>query len=154
MAEEIKKVNAPPHIPTDETRKQVADAAGRGSIQTLIASELGINVKTLRAHYRFELDHGMDMERDWAVGQLRRCAARALEDPRYQASLIFLLKSKHGFSERGQDMKDIEGVVKEVYRFRSPDSKRGLQKLASDGVAEEAIDLNEWERVSPKPVVP
>jgi hypothetical protein len=46
------------HVPTDITRKQAQQAAGYGLHQDQIGSLLGIDDKTLRKHYRAELDLG------------------------------------------------------------------------------------------------
>ena len=46
------------HMPTDVTRMQAQTAAGYGLHQDQIGSLLGIDDKTLRKHYRQELDVG------------------------------------------------------------------------------------------------
>jgi hypothetical protein len=48
-----------PHEPTDETRQLVALHATVGTPQETIADILGIDAKTLRKHYREELDQSM-----------------------------------------------------------------------------------------------
>jgi hypothetical protein len=48
----------PEHTPTDETRDQVLRGVIAGVDQDRIAAILGIAPKTLRKHYRDELDHG------------------------------------------------------------------------------------------------
>ena len=49
----------PPHEPTDTGRKLVELHAMIGTPQETIASILGIDPKTLRKHYREELDHAL-----------------------------------------------------------------------------------------------
>jgi hypothetical protein len=45
-----------PHAPDDASRKQVEAMAGYGITEKDIATVLGIDPKTLRKHYRHELD--------------------------------------------------------------------------------------------------
>jgi hypothetical protein len=46
------------HIPTDEQKKLVESTSGLGLPHEQIASLVGIDDKTLRKHYRKELDEG------------------------------------------------------------------------------------------------
>jgi predicted transcriptional regulator len=46
------------HIPTDESRKMVESTSGLGLPHEQIAILVGIDDKTLRKHYRAELDMG------------------------------------------------------------------------------------------------
>lgn len=48
----------PPHSPTEETRAEVRALSGFGITQDDIARYLDIDPKTLRKHYREELDTG------------------------------------------------------------------------------------------------
>jgi hypothetical protein len=48
----------PAHEPDAYQRRQVETLAGYGVPETEIASLIGIDPKTLRRHYRSELDHG------------------------------------------------------------------------------------------------
>ncbi len=48
----------PPHQPTEEQRAQVEALAGFGVTEKEIGTYIGIDVKTLRKHYRRELDTG------------------------------------------------------------------------------------------------
>lgn len=47
------------HQPSDESRKQAETASGLGLPQEQIAALLSIDPKTLREHYRKELDQGI-----------------------------------------------------------------------------------------------
>ena len=49
----------PPHAPTDAERQQVETMSAYGIPQEEIARVIGIDPKTLRLHYRDELDTGM-----------------------------------------------------------------------------------------------
>ena len=48
-----------PHQPTDQLRKQVKVMAALGMPQEDIGKVIGIDAKTLRLHYRGELDSGL-----------------------------------------------------------------------------------------------
>ena len=48
----------PSHKPDAAFRRQVEAMAGYGVRETDIAGLIGIDPKTLRKHYRHELDHG------------------------------------------------------------------------------------------------
>lgn len=48
----------PRHQPDDAQRRQVETLAGYGIPEAEIAGLIGIDAKTLRRHYRNELDHG------------------------------------------------------------------------------------------------
>jgi hypothetical protein len=48
----------PAHLPDAQTRRNVEALAGYGVPEAEIAGVVGIDAKTLRKHYRWELDHG------------------------------------------------------------------------------------------------
>lgn len=48
----------PAHRPDDSQRRQVEALAGYGIPEADIAGVVGVDAKTLRKHYRNELDHG------------------------------------------------------------------------------------------------
>ena len=48
----------PSHSPDDVSRRQVEALAGYGVPEAEIAGLVGVDAKTLRKHYRHELDHG------------------------------------------------------------------------------------------------
>ena len=48
----------PPHEPDQAQRRQVEALAGYGIPEAEIAGLIGVDAKTLRRHYRSELDHG------------------------------------------------------------------------------------------------
>jgi hypothetical protein len=48
----------PAHAPDDVSRRQVEALAGYGVPEAEIAGLVGVDAKTLRKHYRHELDHG------------------------------------------------------------------------------------------------
>lgn len=59
MSEQPDLGGRPPHEPTEATRETVKLQAVIGTPQDVIASLLGIDPKTLRKHYREELDHSL-----------------------------------------------------------------------------------------------
>jgi hypothetical protein len=84
----------PSHKPTKETRQKVREHSMVGTPQELIADILNIDEKTLRKHYREELDHGLAEANARACGILYRNVTKG--DP---ASVFFWLKTRAGFKE-------------------------------------------------------
>ena len=82
------------HIPTDTTRAQVESLVIGGVKQTTIADILGIAPKTLRAHYRRELDHALAKVIAGVSGTLIQKALSGSE-----TSMIFFLKTRAGWRE-------------------------------------------------------
>jgi len=52
------KAGRPPHVPSDETRNMVESLSGFGIPQDEIARLIGIDPKTLRAHYCDQIELG------------------------------------------------------------------------------------------------
>lgn len=85
----------PHHKPTSESRAQVEALAGYGVRQDEIALYLDIDPKTLRSHYREQLDKG--------VVKANVSVARSLHKQAVEgnvAAAIFWLKSRAGFREK------------------------------------------------------
>jgi hypothetical protein len=59
MSEQHNEAGRPPHEPSKEGRELVKLHATVGTPQDVIAGLLGIDPKTLRKHYREELDHSL-----------------------------------------------------------------------------------------------
>lgn len=85
----------PRHKPTAETRAQVEALSGYGVRQDEIALYLDIDPKTLRSHYREQLDKGT-VKANVAVA--RSLHKQAVEGN--VAAAIFWLKSRAGFREK------------------------------------------------------
>ena len=85
----------PHHKPTSETRAQVEALSGYGVRQEEIALYLDIDPKTLRSHYREQLDKGT-VKANVAVA--RSLHKQAVEGN--VAAAIFWLKSRAGFREK------------------------------------------------------
>ena len=86
----------PKLIPTDEERRLVVSLSALGIPQLQIARRLGIrSLKTLRKHYRKELDRG-NMEANASVAKALFTMATSGQHP---AATIFWLKCRAGWKE-------------------------------------------------------
>jgi hypothetical protein len=99
------------HIPTDESRKMVESTSGLGLPHEQIAILVGIDDKTLRKHYRAELDMGKAK----ANGQIAKTLfSKAVGGD--TTSLIWWTKSQMRWSETvrnemtGADGKELTGI--------------------------------------------
>lgn len=88
----------PAHEPTDEQREMVEAMVAYGIPQEDIAKVVGIDPKTLRLHYRDEIDTGATKAIALVAGKLFKTATG---DPGPQAttSQIFFLKTRAGWKE-------------------------------------------------------
>ena len=94
---EKKSGGKPEHIPTSITRELVIAHTRVGTRQDIIASILGIKCcKTLRKHYREELDHATSEANAIVGGALFNKAVNDNDT----AAQIFWLKTRAGFSEK------------------------------------------------------
>ena len=84
---------SPPHIPTSYTRKKVVNLSCAGFNQGLIAKYLGVNVNTLRKHYRRELDDALMDKTVVLANMLYKDALNGC-----QRSREFWLKCRGGWS--------------------------------------------------------
>jgi hypothetical protein len=102
------------HVPDPVNRRQVEALAGYGVPETEIAGLLGIDPKTLRKHYRFELDHGHTKANAKVAENLFRKATG--EGRESVIAAIFWLKARARWREvsinehTGLDGKPIEQV--------------------------------------------
>lgn len=93
----------PPHarggamfVPTDEQRRMVKVMSGFGIPQPDVASQIGIDAKTLRKHFREELDRGMT-EANMRVAQSLFTMATTGSNV---AAAIFWMKARAGWREK------------------------------------------------------
>ncbi|HET7321184.1 MAG TPA: hypothetical protein VFI96_01735 [Longimicrobiaceae bacterium] len=93
-----KRGGNPAHRATKERRAQVAALAGFGVRQDEIALYLEIDAKTLRKHYRRELDVGT-IQANTAIARRLFSAAK---DEGSVPAMIFWLKARAGWSEKQQ----------------------------------------------------
>ena len=85
------------HSPDAYQRRQVETLAGYGVPETEIASLIGIDPKTLRRHYRQELDHGHTKANVKVAENLFR---KAIGDGRESVTAaIFWLKTRAHWKE-------------------------------------------------------
>jgi hypothetical protein len=85
----------PSHAPTPAQRQLVQLHATIGTQQHVIASILGIDAKTLRKHYREELDHAMAQANATIGGALFNKAKGG-----DTAAMIFWMKTRARWQER------------------------------------------------------
>lgn len=94
------------HKPTDKTRKQVESMAAVGIPHESIAIVIGVTAKTLRKHYRQELDEAMTKANASVAGKLYSSAMSG--DVRAQ---IFWCKTRLGWRETNrQELTGADGA--------------------------------------------
>ena len=89
------------HRPDATSRRQVEAMTAYGVPELNIASVIGIDPKTLRKHYRHELDNGQVKATAKVAESLFRKATT--EGPQSVTAAIFWLKTKGGWRETSQD---------------------------------------------------
>ena len=85
-----------PHAPTQAQRAEVKALSSVGIPQDQIASYVGIDTKTLRKHYREELDKGMIQANASVAKALFKQATELNSTP----AAIFWLKIRAGWQEK------------------------------------------------------
>jgi hypothetical protein len=85
------------HVPDPSLRRQVEALAGYGVPEAEIAGVVGIDAKTLRKHYREELDHGHTKANARVAENLYRKATG--EGREAVTAAIFWLKTRAGWKE-------------------------------------------------------
>ena len=123
----------PAHQPDPLTRRQVEALAGYGVPETDIAGVVGIDPKTLRKHYRGELDHGHVKANAKVAENLFRKATG--EGREAVTAAIFWLKTRAGWRETnvhevsgrgGGPIVTIEGSAHEIIEARLAEIGRRL----------------------------
>ena len=122
--------------PTDEQRRTVRALSGYGVPQDGIAIHIGVDAKTLRKHFRDELDHG-SVEATAKVAQTLFHLATVEKNV---ACVIFWMKARAGWRETvRQENTGTDGapMVQEiVYRWANqPSEGRPDITLSHDGDA-------------------
>jgi hypothetical protein len=87
----------PAHQPDPVTQRQVEAMAGYGVPEADIAGVIGIDAKTLRKHYRHQLDHGHVKANVRVAESLYRKATG--EGREAVTAAIFWLKTRAGWKE-------------------------------------------------------
>ena len=111
------------HEPTTETRSNVKALASVGTTQEHIAIYLDIDVKTLRKHYRRELDTSLII----ANSNVAKSLYKNANDGNVTAQ-IFWLKTKGGWSERKAQL-EAELLQLEIDRIKSEKSLQDDDEL-------------------------
>ena len=101
------------HKPTAETRSNVKALASVGTTQEHIAIYLDIDVKTLRKHYRRELDTSLII----ANSNVAKSLYKNANDGNVTAQ-IFWLKTKGGWSEKKSQL-EAELLQLEIDRIKA-----------------------------------
>ena len=113
------------HAPTDAQRKLVQLHATVGTTQDMIARVIGIDKKTLRLHYRDELDLSM-VQANATIGGALFNKAKAGDT----ASMTFWLKTR----ARWRETSDVNLISED--RSMSPKAALDLSKLSPAALAE------------------
>ena len=109
--------------PSTEQRRTVRAMSGYGMPHTDIATFLDIDTKTLRKHFRIELDHG-SIE---ATAKVAQSLFRMATEGGNVAAAIFWMKARAGWREKheillsaktAEDMTDAE-LTEEIARSRT-----------------------------------
>ena len=127
----------PAHQPDDVQRRQVEALAGYGVPEAEIAALVGVDAKTLRKHYRHELDHGHTKANakvaenlyHMALGQGREAVTAAIFWLKARARWKEVSVHEHG----GPDGKPFEPITKIKRIIISPPDREELRKLPGPG---------------------
>ena len=87
----------PVYEPTDKDRAFVRSMTMAGIQQEHIAETIGVDKKTLRKHFRDDLDHGRARANASVVANLYRQATK--DDPRATTAAIYWTKAQMGWRE-------------------------------------------------------
>ena len=107
----------PPYEPTDKDRRIVEMLAGWAITEERIANVVGIDPKTLRKHYRTELDVGHSkLEAQLAQNLLRIAQGH---DRQALIATIFALKARFGWVETAPPPREPQLGKKETAQLRA-----------------------------------
>lgn len=117
------------YTPTEEQHRMVKVMSGFGIPQPDIAAQIGIDAKTLRKHFREELDRGMT-EANMRVAQSLFNMATTGSNV---AAAIFWMKARAGWREKHEVVVSTEdkaaNMTDEEYRERLARLKAGIAAL-------------------------
>jgi DNA-binding XRE family transcriptional regulator len=106
-----KRIGKPPYEPGPEQRNLVAIASASGMKQEDIAKALGIDKKTLRKHFREELDEGHAK----VLASIKMTAYQMALSGNQPAMTMFILKTQCGWREvERQQVQIVDGEGKDV----------------------------------------
>ena len=112
-------MSRPRFEPTGEQRRLVKSLAAYGTRQEAIAEVVGVTAKTLRKHFRKELDRGATE----ANTQVAQTMFRMATSGKSAASTIFWLKCRAGWRQNaatGREAKETSPFVIEVINPPQP----------------------------------
>lgn|SRR5574343_219444 len=95
------------HAPTKQTREVVRAYTLAGTAQEIIAARLEIDAKTLRKHYREELDYAL-AEANAVVSKTLLAKAKAGDT----VAMLFWLKTRAGWKEAREEQQKPDDVAK------------------------------------------
>jgi hypothetical protein len=120
-------MSRPAHDPDPVSRRQVEAMAGYGVPEHDIARVLAVSPKTLRKHYRDELDTGHVKATAKVAENLYRKATG--DGPQSVTAAIFWLKTRAGWKETF--VQESAGEVKHTFVVRLPEPVRDLAEWQS-----------------------
>ena len=121
------------YVPTDEQRRMVKVMSGFGIPQTDIANQLGVDAKTLRKHFREELDRGMTEANMRVAQSLYNMATTGGS----VAAAIFWMKARAGWREKHEVV-----VIEAVPEYISPEEQDEIIARIKRGLAE--LERSPW----------
>ena len=128
----------PAHDPTAEQRRTVRAMAGFGVPQEDIATFLDIDPKTLRKHFRAELDRG-SIE---ATTKVAQSLFRMATEGNNVAAAIFWMKARAGWSEKQRIEHGLAGPISVISGVPRADdlTDEQLARIAMRGGRDEEDD--------------
>jgi hypothetical protein len=130
----------PAHKPDPASRRQVEALAGYGVPEADIAGVVGIDPKSLRKHYRSELDHGHVKANAKVAENLYR---KATGDGREAViAAIFWLKTRAGWKETsvqeltGKGAKPVSVIIRQIVdpAFSEGDPRRSTMSMGTNRI--------------------
>lgn len=95
-----------PHAPTEKSRAEVSALCSFGITQDEISTYLDIDLKTLRKHYRRELDTGTTRAN---AAMAKRLFDAGIKDGSVPA-MIFWLKTRAGWKEKQDAPEEVKPI--------------------------------------------
>lgn len=103
----------PTFVPTDKERRLVRTIVAAGMPEEVVAQAIGIAPKTLRKHFRKELDRGFAVANAKVVESMFKQATGG----KSVAATIFWLKARMGWSEDGPKAADTAVRIGRIVRL-------------------------------------
>lgn len=124
------KGGRPPHLPSEKTRQEVSALTAYGIRQEEIAKLLNIAEKTMRKHYKNEIEIGSTIANAKVAESLFSMATKG----KNVAAAIFWAKARMGWSEKVQhEHTGKDGNPIEIVNGTLDELKRKVDRLAAEG---------------------